>query len=269
MGKFERSFVIFSLLYIMIYSLFFLNAISSPDTFQNIIPFHLFGMVLSLGLFIVVLRDIVKRSFKNPNSKVFWSILILMFWPAIFIYFPKYAFRPRDETEEPEGSKKLISAFITAAVLFFGYMGFSMYSTIQNFENNFEHQSSSLSSLAAAGDNETIEKLLDSDTNLAISIDGEGSWSPLHSASHNNHPATVQLLLDYGADIDKQSNCNGNTPLHTAASMGHVEVVKVLLDAGADTTLVNDENKTAEDLASEGGYPVTAEYLTTHTLQNP
>jgi hypothetical protein len=261
MGKFEKFFVIFSLLYIMIYSVFFFNAMSTPENFEKILPFHFFGMALSLGFIIIVIRDIVKRTFKNQNSKILWSLLVIMFWPSVFIYLPKYAFRSRDEIQEPGNNKKYIIGSIAIVVIFFGYMGYSMYSVIHDFEKNFENQGNSLSSLASSGNNEKIITLLNNDTNYEIAIDGEGSWSPLHSASSNNHPSTVKLLIDRGASINKQSECNGNTPLHTAASNGYFEVVKVLVDSGADKTILNNENKTPKDLAEEGGYPATAEYL--------
>ncbi len=69
MGKFEKIFVIFALTYILVYSFFFFNSMSNPDNFPKIIPFHIFGMILSLGFIAVVVRDIFKRNFKNVNSK--------------------------------------------------------------------------------------------------------------------------------------------------------------------------------------------------------
>ncbi len=268
MGKFEKSYVIFSLLYIVGYSFFFLkvmaNSITSPEDFQNILPFHFLGMALSLGFIVVVIRDIVKRTFKNPNSKILWSLLVVFFWPSVFIYLPKYAFKSRDEIQEPGNNLKYIIASVAIVCIFFGYMGYSMYSVIQGVEKNFEKQENSISSLALSGNDEKIILLLQNDTNNDVNIDGEGNSSPLHGAVRNNHPNTVRLLLEYGASVNKKSKCNGNTPLHIAAANGYYDVVKVLLESGADKTILNDKDKTPYNLAVEGGYQSTAEYIETH-----
>jgi ankyrin repeat protein len=67
-------------------------------------------------------------------------------------------------------------------------------------------------------------------------------------------------LINYGADINK-TDCNGNTPLHTAASKGNFEVVKFLVEAGANPIAKNSKGKTPLDLANEGSYPATVEFL--------
>jgi len=268
MGKFEKSYVIFSLLYIAGYSLFFLKAMSSsmtnPDDFQKILPFHFLGMALSLGFIIVIVRDIVKRTFNNPNSKILWSLLVVFFWPSVFIYLPKYAFKSRDEIQETENNLRYIIASVAIACIFFGYMGYSMYSTIQDVEKNIKKQANSISSLASSGNDKKILYLLQNDTNNEVNIDGEGNSSPLHSAVRNNHPSTVRLLLEYGASVNKKSKCNGNTPLHIAAANGYYDVAKLLLESGADKTILNDKDRTPYDLAVERGYQSTAEYIQTH-----
>lgn len=261
MGKFEKSFVVFTLLYIVGYSIFFFNAMSTPENFEKILPFHFLGMGLSLAFIMIVIRDIVKRTFKNPNSKVLWSLLIIMFWPSIFIYLPKYGFKPRDEIVESENNKKYVIGFVAIVVIFFGYMGYSMYSTMSKFEQEFEAHKQSLESLASAGENDQIIALLRNDNNLEVNIDGDGSWSPLHNASSNNHPSTVKLLIDNGASLNKQLECSGNTPLHAAAEKGYYEVVNVLVAAGADKSILNKKNKKPLDLALQGGYTATAELL--------
>ncbi|KAG4439975.1 hypothetical protein IFR05_004549 [Cadophora sp. M221] len=47
----------------------------------------------------------------------------------------------------------------------------------------------------------------------------------------------IQLLLDYGADINLAGNRWGQTPLQAAVSTGSIELVQILLDRGAD---IND-----------------------------
>ncbi|MBW6475243.1 MAG: hypothetical protein K0B14_19105, partial [Anaerolineaceae bacterium] len=86
MGKFEKTFVVFTLLYTVIYAFFFFNLELASEGFDKILPFHFLGMALSLAFIIIVIRDIYKRDFENPNSKNTWIILVLLFWPSVFIY---------------------------------------------------------------------------------------------------------------------------------------------------------------------------------------
>ncbi len=257
MGKFEKFFCIFTLAYIIIYSFFFFNMMSHPDSFARIIPFHIFGMILSLGFIIVVVRDIFKRTFKNPNSKAIWAILVIMFWPSVFIYLPKYAFKPRDQIQESGNNKKYIIGFVAIILIFFGYMGYSMFSAIGNFQS----QPESLNSLAASGKDQEIIALLNEGKISQEELNGDGNWAPLHSAVSNNRIKTVRLLIKEGVKINQQCNCNGDTPLHSAAENGYFEIVKLLIEAGADKSILNDKNKTAYDLAVEGGFTETASYL--------
>ncbi len=230
---------------------------SHPDNFEKIIPFHFFGMILSLCFMVVVVRDIFKRTFKNPNSKAIWAISVIMFSPSVFIYLPKYAFKPRDVIQEPESNKKYIIGFVAVVVIFFGYMGYSMFSVI----NNFEKQPQSLNSLAASGKNQEILDLLNEGKVSQEELNGNGDWSPLHSAASNNRINTVRLLMKNGVNINQQCECNGNTPLHTAAQNGYFGIVKLLIEAGANRSIVNDKNKTAYDLAIDGGYTETAVFI--------
>ena len=257
MGKFEKFFCIFTLAYIIIYSFFFFNMLSHPESFVRIIPFHIFGMILSLAFIIVVVRDIFKRSFKNPNSKAIWAILVIMFWPTVFMYLPKYAFKPRDQIQEPGNNKKYIVGFVVIVLIFFGYMGYSMFSVISHFES----PSDSLNSLAASGKDQEIMALFNEGKVSEEELNGNGNWSPLHSAVSNNRIKTARLLIKHGAKINQKCNCNGDTPLHAAAESGYFEIVKLLIEAGADRSILNDKNKTAYDLAVEGGYTETANYL--------
>jgi cytochrome c len=56
--------------------------------------------------------------------------------------------------------------------------------------------------------------------------------APLHAASARGMTYTVALLLDRGADLHLQ--WQQMTPLHIAARNGRLEVVRLLLDRGAD-----------------------------------
>lgn len=76
--------------------------------------------------------------------------------------------------------------------------------------------------------------LLEREPDLVDHCDVYGK-TPLHCASESDSIECVQLLLEYGADIDGQNNA-GMTPLMTCINSNnledHVSMVKVLLKAG-------------------------------------
>ena len=93
MNRAEKVFVIFYWAYILAYiPCFFLLA---SNHFFAILPFHVFGMAIGIPMLIIVFRDVYKRTFPNPNTKVTWTILMLLMWPSILVYLCKYGFRPR------------------------------------------------------------------------------------------------------------------------------------------------------------------------------
>ncbi len=58
--------------------------------------------------------------------------------------------------------------------------------------------------------------------------------TPLHSVISNNlNSEFIELLLEYGADINKRSNFNGFTPLDEAAYSGNEELTRYLISKGA------------------------------------
>ncbi len=93
MNRAEKAFAVFYWVYVLTYIPCFV--VLMPRYFFQVLPFHLFGMVISIPMLVIVFRDLYKRSFPNPNSKVTWTILMLMFWPSILFYLYKHEFRPR------------------------------------------------------------------------------------------------------------------------------------------------------------------------------
>ena len=61
----------------------------------------------------------------------------------------------------------------------------------------------------------------------------------------------VKDLLEMGADVNATEPSNGNTPLIVASASNLPKIVEMLLAAGADVNGVNDEAKTALDIAKE------------------
>ena len=59
----------------------------------------------------------------------------------------------------------------------------------------------------------------------------------LHQAAENGHLECVEILLDFGADINCMTSYTRETPLHLAAREGHKSVVAILIDRGADINM--------------------------------
>lgn len=98
MNRVEKAFTIFYWTYLVIYLCCFIGVGVSgnfPQHFYTIMPFHIFGMVIGIPMLIILFRDLYKREFPNPNTKVTWTILFLQFWPSIPVYLYKHGFRPR------------------------------------------------------------------------------------------------------------------------------------------------------------------------------
>lgn len=93
MNRGEKAFVLFYAAYMLVYIPCFI--LLMPTYFWQVIPFHFLGMALGIALLVIVFRDLYIRQFPNPNTKVTWAILILVFSPSIIVYLYKYGFRPR------------------------------------------------------------------------------------------------------------------------------------------------------------------------------
>ena len=71
----------------------------------------------------------------------------------------------------------------------------------------------------------------------------------MHFAIAKGNPAIVKILLDHGADIEKQaSDTNGSQPLHWAVFFLQEDVVEILLERGADVNSVDENDSTPLDV---------------------
>ncbi|ORY33692.1 ankyrin repeat-containing domain protein [Naematelia encephala] len=75
-----------------------------------------------------------------------------------------------------------------------------------------------------------------------------GGKTALHVAAQAGNAAFIQLLCDFGADVDL-TDLQGNTPLHYASAWGHIETMRVLLDRGCQYSARNFEGFMASDFA--------------------
>ena len=87
--------------------------------------------------------------------------------------------------------------------------------------------------------------------------------SPLHSAAWNDTVKVAQLLIDYGADVNAQSDQIG-TPLVLAAYKGNYSMVEFLLDNGADVLATCDYFVNALVAAADGTHEDVIQLLLSH-----
>lgn len=78
-------------------------------------------------------------------------------------------------------------------------------------------------------------------------------YSQLHSAAEGNN-LLLEILLEYGADVNEASNSDFRTPLHAAISFHNVEGVRLLLAAGANPNATTRVGSTPIKLVKSGGY---------------
>ncbi|KAK8172113.1 ankyrin repeat-containing domain protein [Phyllosticta citrichinensis] len=69
--------------------------------------------------------------------------------------------------------------------------------------------------------------------------DPSGRWPPLIIAAGENYTLCVQLLLEYGADIEAETS--GGTPLYQAVWNGRTRICRILLEHGANVNYCGSE----------------------------
>lgn len=110
----------------------------------------------------------------------------------------------------------------------------------------------------------TTKLLLERGAAVATAARNDMKVQPLHAAVAARNAGAVALLLERAADPNARQQI-GYTPLMGAAGAGRDDMVDLLLERGADPGLVNDEGKTAADVARDHGHTALAERLTVRT----
>ena len=73
----------------------------------------------------------------------------------------------------------------------------------------------------------------------------------LHVAAGLGQEATLQWLLEWGADVDDAANAEGYSPLHSAALGGSAACVRLLLEAGAKPDATGADGATPAALVNQ------------------
>ncbi|CAI4212390.1 unnamed protein product [Parascedosporium putredinis] len=104
---------------------------------------------------------------------------------------------------------------------------------------------------SAGGYHATLQLLLEAGAD--VNIHDENRSTPLHKASRAGHGSIVQQLLKAGADINIQDRYK-STPLHLASEAGYSSIVQQLIEAGADMNILNQMGSTPLHHAFNAGY---------------
>jgi hypothetical protein len=92
----------------------------------------------------------------------------------------------------------------------------------------------------------------------------QNEFFPLYGAATLGRLSVAKVLIEHGANINRQTPEEGNTALMVAAHNGHMAIVKLLLDSGANVNIEKNTflpPKTAYECAKVGGYPQIAKVI--------
>jgi len=103
------------------------------------------------------------------------------------------------------------------------------------------------------GHPEVARLLVERGSDLRAVAEKFGNVQPLHSAVAGRSLATIELLLQNGADVNAKQQ-QGHTALHSAAHHGDVRLAKMLLQYGANPLQKLDDGQTPIDMAQKAGH---------------
>ena len=101
------------------------------------------------------------------------------------------------------------------------------------------------------GHQSIVEYLIEK-AKVDISTQDESGYhlTPIFYAVQNGHLSIVKYFIENKLiDINNYTNSDGDTLLHWASRYGHEEIIQYLLQNGAKKSIVNNDNKTAFNLA--------------------
>ena len=101
------------------------------------------------------------------------------------------------------------------------------------------------------GDLEMIQILLDYGVDVNAQCFGSTPLSYALTRRRSNNPGVVRLLLDHGADPNIPTQ-DGSIPLYQAIENGEIEVIRALIEYGASVEVEDDEGVTPLDVAWGG-----------------
>ncbi len=90
----EKTYSIFGIVFAvaLVTALVMIPEIRQPSI---LLPLSFLGLLVNVGLMFVVFKDVFTRWQFDRSRKVFWTVLLLLFWPAVMVYIPLHGFRER------------------------------------------------------------------------------------------------------------------------------------------------------------------------------
>jgi ankyrin repeat protein len=114
----------------------------------------------------------------------------------------------------------------------------------------------------AKADLASVQAILAASPGVVNSSDDRG-WLPLHTALNGRHTDIARLLIEKGADVNR--DCGSQfmylKPLHIAAASGDVALVRLLISKGAAVDCTDLDYRTPLLMAVDRGYVNVAELL--------
>ena len=120
----------------------------------------------------------------------------------------------------------------------------------ENTSNSSNNKTSDIFAAVSSGDLLLVKKLLDS--GVDIDVQDSKDYTPLLLALRDYHPKIAEYLIRNGANLELQ-NDNDSTPLAIASFRGYLDIVELLIDSGANVNAVGkNDNWTALMSAASG-----------------
>ncbi|KAI9731742.1 MAG: hypothetical protein M1834_004531 [Cirrosporium novae-zelandiae] len=125
-------------------------------------------------------------------------------------------------------------------------------------KRNMNSNGTTMHLIAAFGLNKLLLTLLK--LGYDLNATNEDKETPLFEAIDQMHEATVELLLEQGAEADLQ-NHHGWSPLHFTAQAGQMKIAKMLLEHGAQVSAKDVHNATPIFYAALSGQEAMVKFL--------
>lgn len=125
------------------------------------------------------------------------------------------------------------------------------------FTTDFTRMNSALHLAATNADEDIVRLLLENGASVNLWALG----TPLHRAIKSNAQKIVNLLLDYGADLEIHDAEDNMCPLAIAAKRGQVDLVRLLLQRGANVHALSGNGFSALHYAAESDHVDVAQLL--------